>query len=617
MREFIIRYLQEKKIQFKEANDQFILERCEACGDSSFHHFYMHQEVGTWDCKKCGSSGGFNDFRKLFGDTEIDVSAFTVDKVDFVKPKEYRALHYGIAVENMERLWSVDTKFKDYLLNERKLTEAVLKQFKIGGNGSAISIPIYENDVLVNMRYRRDPSQDKNPDAGPKYSQEKGCKASLFNGDVLREPLSTVTLTEGEFDAMQLIQRGFKNVVSVTLGAGYFPKDWIGKFEGVKVINIIYDSDEAGRAGAKKAAEMLGVDRCKIVVLPLKEGRGKTDITNYFVDDGYSKTDFVELIKVAKSASSVSEDSVKHVSEFTDKLRKILLEGTHLGEKTGYDKLDDLVGGFRKGRLIVISGRPNSGKTSFALSIASNMALRKLPVFYFSLEMPPIDIVKKLLMIRAFVTSEDLKVVADPSEVLEKIDKTFLEFKSQENMPTYLYNGSGMVKYSILAECARLFKENYAGGCIFVDHLHYFAHNYNNVTQETSQVVRQIKQLAIQLDIPIVLLAHLHRDNSGNRKKGLYIPTMGDLKDTSTIEQDADQVIFVARDSENEDKIEREKVIIKLAKNRDGYAGRSVSMVFNEDITAFVEVVGVDYEGEHKVLETKKKGVVEVEDLPF
>ena len=616
MREFLISYFREKNIEFKEVgNQQFALELCPSCGKDNFH-LYVGQENGLCNCKVCSWSGNFNQFRKLMGDAEIDLSAFENKQV--VKKKEYRKLNYNIPLQYAARLWSIDEKFKDYLLNIRKLNKEVLEKFKIGSDGKNITIPLYENDILVNIQYRRDPSLDNDENSGARYTQETGCKAVLFNGDILKEPLKEIIITEGVFDALQLIQLGFRNVVSVPLGAGYFSKEWAEQMKDIVHVTIVFDSDMAGKDGAKNAANIIGVEKCKVVSLPKKEGRSKTDITNYFVEDNYTKTDFLELVKNAKPVRSVEADSIKHISEYSDELRKRLIDGEILGEKTGFDILDDMMGGLRKGRLVVVSGLTSSGKTSFSLCVALSLAKRCLPVFFFSLEMPPIDICKKLLMLESKLSNDKLKEIKDPSPELVKVDETLKQFSVIPEMPVYLYNGSGQVKYKILADCARIVKEEFGVNYIFVDHLHYFARSTSNVTAETSQVVRDLKQLAIQLDMTIILLAHLNREGRAKQKKGLYTPSLSDLRDSGATEQDADQVLFICRDSESDVKEEREKAFIKIAKNRDGYAGRSVSMKFDEGITAFIEEpLGVNYEQEQKEEEADMKKEVTIENLPF
>lgn len=597
MRTFLIQYLQEKQLEFTETNGQFWLKLCVSCGGDKF---YMSQEQGLWDCKHCSAKGNFNQFRKLLGDSEIDLTKFESSNTKITK-KEYRSLSYNIPIQYASRLWGLEPEIQDYLIKKRKLTKKTLEKYKIGWSGKGISIPLYDKNKLVNIKYRSDPRKDDPDGKRPRYSQEKQCKPTLFNGDILNEPITTCYITEGSFDAMQLLQAEIKNVVSITLGAGYFSKEWVSKFQDVKTIYLVYDNDQAGRDGAKNAANLLGVDRCRLVTLPLKVGRKKTDITNYFVDDGYTKTDFMELVKTAKTVRSIEDDSVKHISEFNEELRKRLLEGDYLGEETGYALLDEVMGGLRKGRLIIVSGLTSTGKTSFCLNVCLNLVERKLPVFYLSLEMPPIDIAKKILMLKAKLTNTKLKDIKDPSKVLTEIDKTLSEFTDVDSMPMYMYKGSGTIKYKILAECARLVKEEYGAECIFIDHLHYFARSSNNVTAETSVLVRDIKQLAIQLDIPIVLLMHLNRGGRAQQRKGLYIPALSDLRDTGVAEQDADQVLFVCRDSESDDPVEKQKALIKIAKNRDGYAGRLISMRFDEELTTFIEEKkGVDYAAEIK-----------------
>jgi replicative DNA helicase len=621
MQEYIKKYLQEKGVEFKDTgNEQLVLDSCIFCGDNKkFHHFYMGKENGLWDCKKCGLSGHFNKYRQAFGDSDIDLSKFEGVKTDKVKKKEYTPLNHKLPMTYASRLFSLDTKFLKYLTEERKLEESIIKKFRIGSTGKEISIPIYENGVLVNIRYRRDPANDKNE--GVKYTGEKGCKTALFNGDKLKEPLKACFITEGEFDAMQLIQRGITNVVSVTLGASYFSEEWADKFKDIQTVYICFDTDEVGRSGAKKVAEKIGLGKCKMIQLPAKSGRKKTDITDYFVTDGFTKTDFLELVKNAKSISLLADDSVKHIAEFNEKIREILIDGEHLGELSGYAALDEVMGGLRRGRLIIVSGLTNCGKTSFALNIALNLSVRNLSTFFFSLEMPPIDIVKKVIMLKAKLSNQELKEVKDPSEVLKQVDKTLAEFKGAEGqppLPMYLYSGSGNVKFEILAECARIVKEEYDCECIFVDHLHYFIQNYGNLTAETSKIVRQIKQLAMDLDIPIVLLTHLNRGGRAKSRKGLYIPALSDLRDSGSLEQDADQVIFVCRDSESAEKDDRQKAVIKLAKNRDGYAGRNISMTFDEEITTFVEAKkGVEFDVEEKKEKEALKSEVKIEELPF
>ena len=620
----IIQYFQDKGLKYKNSgNQQFVVQVCPACGDDKFHHVYMNQEEGLWDCKKCGVEGNFNQFMEFYGDEPLsgNQQSFLVEGRDapiqapVSQPKSapVKVLNNAEAIDCASRLWATKEEVQKYLLEERGLDKDVLETFKVGVDTKGrITIPLYEDAKLVNFRYRKNP---KDTSDAPKYTQESGCKSVLFNGDILGNPnVRNVYLTEGEFDAMQLIQRGFSNVVSVTLGATSFKKDWAEKFDQVQKVYICYDNDTAGVEGANKVSSTLGEAKCKIVQLP----KGINDITEFF-QKGKGKKDFLDLVKNAKSSSGVGIENIKHISEFNEELRERLIEGEYFGIETGYAALDDLMGGLRKGRLIVVSGLTSVGKTSFSINMALNLAEMKEAVYFLSLEMTPIDIVKKVLMLKAQLTNQSLKDIEDPSVELEKVDETLEAFKSEENLPMYLYSGSSEIKKNVLTDSCRLAVNRFGAKCIFIDHLHYFVTNYNNLTAETSRLVREIKLLAMELDVPIVLLCHLNRGGRQKQRKGLYMPSLSDLRDSGAIEQDADQVIFVCRDSENEDEGEREKSIIKLAKNRDGAAGRSVSMKFDEGINTFIESVGVDYLQESESAKETMEATIDmptVEDEP-
>ena len=598
-------YLKEKNIQYrKTGNSQFVIKICPACDDDKGTHCYINQASGMWDCKKCMGKGNFNQFRKLFGDSYVDLALLPEAGKQKISTK---TIDPNIVVNASAKLLSLYKDHLAYLVTERQLDIDTIKHFRLGSTGSKICIPIYKKGVVVNVRYRRDPKET----TGAKYTQERGCKAELFNNIIFDDTPSEVIITEGEFDAIKLHQKGFKNVVSTTLGSTYFPDAWIQYFNKVKKIYICYDNDFDGQKGATMVAQKLGPDRCYNVVLPKDPNEPKVDTTDFF-NKGNTEKEFESLLKQAKL---MQESVILHISDLIPTLREKLLNGDVFGKSTGYNQLDEVVGGLRKGRLIILSGLTSTGKSSFATCIALNYSLMNRPVFNFSLEMPPIDLAKKFLMLRSRLTHEDLKEIKDPSKELQKIDETFLEFigtEEKERLPIYFYNGSGMIKMDALRESIKLSIEKHGVELVIIDHLHYFAHNYANTTQETAMIVRNIKQLAVEFDIPIILLAHLNRGGRTSQRKGLYTPALSDLRDTGAIEQDADQVLFVCRDSENEKKEERQKSFIKVAKNRDGQAGISISMEFDEETTYFEEIIGADFEAEAK--ETKEAEKSELDE---
>lgn len=601
----IEKYFQSKKLEYKASiNNQFILKKCFSCIDEK-NHFYMNQDSGVWICFKCLAKGNFNDFREAFGDNPIKIiyKASTNQEIE----KLYHELDQNLANLYAGKLFGLYPDDLKYLQDTRKLEKATLEYFKIGATGQKIAIPVFKNKKLVNIRYRRSPKDT----TSAKYTQEAYCRSELFNGDVIEDlKPKELYITEGEIDAMTLWQQGYKNVVSTTLGAGFFPEDWVNRMKSVEKYFIIYDLDEEGQRGAMRVATKLGVEKCVIINLPAKQGRKKTDISEYFVEDGYTKKDFEKLLKDAKT---VIQKDILHISDLNLPLRELILKGEVFGALTGYDQLDLLMGGLRKGRLIILSGLTSTGKSSLANCIGLSFAKRNLPAFFFSLEMPPIDLAKKILILESELTLGMLKNIKDPSAELQSVDHTLMVFKS---LPIYIYSGSGEINVKVLRASIKICIEKYDCKVVIIDHLHYFAHSFSNTTQETAGIVRQIKQIAISLNIPIILLAHLNRGGRATQRKGLYMPSLADLRDSGSIEQDSDQVLFICRDSENEIKEERQRTILKIAKNRDGMAGRTVSMNFDEELGYFEETT-IDYAKAEEKKQEEEKEEIKDELLAF
>lgn len=584
-------YLKEKNLVYKETNGQFNIFPTPCCGDEKPHHFYLNKYTGLWDCKKCAATGNFDNFRSFWGDDSIVLPAPSDSIIN--KPKEYKVLDYNQVRGYASALWSGvgdAPKYVEYLMKKRGLEESTLKKFRIGITLGNVSIPIFDkDDNLTNIRYRVNPFSDHE---GYRYWSEKGCRSILFNEKVLSESPKEVYITEGEFDALQLWQRGLKFVLSTTLGAGYFSEEWVDAFRDVKRIYLCYDSDRAGRDGMLKAAKKLGMDRCRIIELPKVEGRKKTDLTEYFVDDGHTFDDFKDLVKKSRMPNMLEDEVIKHITALDAELTKKILEGEYNGLSTGYSQLDGIMGGWRKGRLIVLSGYTSVGKTSFSQNLSLNMISKDITTMFISMEMPPVDIYKKFIQLKARLSNKDLAQINDDLHpVMTTVVKTMGEFKG---MPMYVYSGTGEMNLQVLLDVARTAKEVYNLQLLVIDHLGYFAVSAGNRTGETASIVRKLKAMAIELDIPILLLAHVSREGKKHTRKGLYVPVLSDLKESSAIEQDADQVMFVCRESDAEDEDDKKKAVIVLSKNRDGATGY-VSYDFEPEYQTFSEVVGVNY----------------------
>jgi replicative DNA helicase len=225
--------------------------------------------------------------------------------------------------------------------------------------------------------------------------------------------------------------------------------------------------------------------------------------------------------------------------------------GALLGIPTGFHELDEVLGGLHPSDLIIIAGRPSMGKTSFALSMALNIATeQKLPVAIFSLEMSKQQLVQRLLCARARVNLHRLR-----TGYLREQD--FIRFTQAAhelyNAPLYIDDTPDLSPFEIRAKARRL-QASEGLGCIFIDYLQLIRppRRMENRVQEVTEVVRSLKSLARELNVPVVVLSQLSRSVEHRENKR---PVLADLRDSGAIEAEADVVCFLYR----EDYYERKK----------------------------------------------------------
>lgn len=225
--------------------------------------------------------------------------------------------------------------------------------------------------------------------------------------------------------------------------------------------------------------------------------------------------------------------------------------GALLGIPTGFTELDEVLGGLHPSDLIIIAGRPSMGKTSFALSMAMNMATEhKIPVAIFSLEMSKQQLVQRLLCAKARVNLHRLR-----TGYLREQDFVRFTHAAHElyNAPLYIDDVPDLSPFEIRAKARRL-KAREGLGCIFIDYLQLVRppRRMENRVQEVTEIVRSLKSLARELNVPVVVLSQLSRSVEHRENKR---PVLADLRDSGAIEAEADVVCFLYR----EDYYERKK----------------------------------------------------------
>ncbi|HLG70262.1 MAG TPA: replicative DNA helicase [Chloroflexota bacterium] len=289
------------------------------------------------------------------------------------------------------------------------------------------------------------------------------------------------------------------------------------------------------------------------------------------VDDAFSQSEqmLLELIQRRVEHDFVPIDDV--LSDYFENLEEILRNAGKLtGLPSGFSELDNKLGGFQKSDLIVLAARPGIGKTAFILNLADNIARETgKGVAIFNLEMSAEQLVQRMVACRAGVNLQHLRTGALPdwehSRVVDAIS-------SMSGLPIY-FDESGDVSITELRSKARRLQAEHGISMIMVDYLQLMRGSANrsrdNRVQEISEITRQLKQMARELEIPVLAVSQLSRAIEG--RGGDPEPKLSDLRDSGSIEQDADIVMFISRDRNSEEQQNLAKIIIE--KHRNGPTG--------------------------------------------
>ncbi|MCX6810343.1 MAG: replicative DNA helicase [Candidatus Berkelbacteria bacterium] len=313
-------------------------------------------------------------------------------------------------------------------------------------------------------------------------------------------------------------------------------------------------------------------------------------------DLGFDEEDDVSAVldKAEQSLFAVSQKFFRQkfipikdvLTEAFDRIDKIHKEkGALRGISTGFRDLDAKLAGLQKSDLLIIAARPSMGKTSLALNIAEQISVEdKIPIAFFSLEMSKEQLVDRLISSQAGVDSWKLRTGNLSDEDFPKIGYAM---GTLSEAPFFIDDSPGLTVTEIRAKARRLQMEQNLG-VIFVDYLQLIEGRSKsgdpNRVQEISEISRSLKNLARELDIPVVALSQLSRAVEHRPDKR---PQLSDLRESGSIEQDADVVMFIYRDDyydENSDKKGVTEILIR--KHRNGPIG-NVDLYFNAEQMRF------------------------------
>jgi replicative DNA helicase len=261
-------------------------------------------------------------------------------------------------------------------------------------------------------------------------------------------------------------------------------------------------------------------------------------------------------------------------------------EGVALpGLPSDFYDLDAMTGGFQRSDLIIVAGRPSMGKTSFALGIARNIS-DNLPVAIFSLEMSKEQLVQRLLACEAEIESNYLRTGRIASNQWERLGQGF---GILSGLPIYIDDTPNQTVMQMRSQVRRLQAEKGGKlGLVLIDYLQLMeGSGSENRVQELSRITRSLKGLARELNVPVIALSQLSRGVELRTNKR---PMMSDLRESGSIEQDADLIIMLYREEYySPDTPDRGIAEAIITKHRNGPTG-TVKLLFKSELTKFLNL---------------------------
>ena len=551
--------------------DQFKVDTCPFCGDEK-GHFFIHRETGLWDCKRCDACGNLWTLRREL--ERIDPVSSVTDLLAAQAPTN------GIVdvsvIDRYVAQLGEDKSTVDYLLN-RGLNPKTISRAKLGFSNEKgvpwLAIPYFQKGKLVNVKFRTLPPYEKTFRVLPDHP------TPLYNVDAL-DPTKPVFVTEGEIDALTLMQQGYDNVVSVPLGAGTFLPEHFDSLVNCGKIYLVLDPDAKGIEGARKIADRLGPERCFLVKMP------GVDINDFFLR--FQRADFVALVEEAKPAGHPAVLSVAQVFDELQLRRQVRASQGEDDVRFPWKNVDRIIGALEPGWLVVLQATPKVGKTTLCLNTSVHLAQRSLPTFLFCLEMSPDRLLQRIVASYRRV----------PGGVAKLAESDYTMARAElYRLPLYFGRATAAsVEPSRVMDTIRYAVKRFGIRLVIFDHLHFLCRSLEHASTEVGRVTRDFKLLFEELGIPGILVAH-------PRKISLQeVPGMYAARDSGEIPGDADVLISLYRRplvsdrvrdqdyNDNEAPTFESKTLVRVTGSRFGGGGSAV-LFFDGDGMRFDEAV--------------------------
>src|SRR5690554_6812579 len=412
-----------------------------------------------------------------------------------------------------------------------------------------------------------------------KKARPRGLRVSKSPMDIGRVPPQAIDLEQAVLGAMMIDANALNNAVDIlrTKDAFYDPKHQV-IFEAITElyntttpVDLLTVTEQLRKLGALelaggafyistltgKIASAAHVEHHARIIVEKYIQREVIGISNEILRDAYDETKdiFEVLSKAEEDLFAIAQNNMKKNYDTMQVAMKGAMEEIEKarenkdgvsGVPTGLKALDKLTSGWQRSDMIVIAARPAMGKTAFVLSMARNMAVDyNMAVAFFSLEMSSVQLVKRLISSEAQVDAEKLRKGNIEDHEFQMIHS---KIGRLSKAPIFIDDTPGISIFELRAKCRRM-KQKHNIEVVIIDYLQLMTAGTNkgagNREQEISQISRSIKEIAKELNIPVIALSQLSR--SVEQRGGDKRPILSDLRESGAIEQDADIVSFIYR----------------------------------------------------------------------
>ncbi|MEN9942402.1 MAG: hypothetical protein RLZZ91_403 [Bacteroidota bacterium] len=459
-------------------------------------------------------------------------------------------------------------------------------------------------------------------------------------------PPQAIDLEEAVIGAMLLEGKSLNAVIDILKPESFYKeqngdifeaiRDLFGAGQAVDILTVTQALRKAGKLDfvggplyisqlTNRVASTANIETHARIVSQKFIQRELIRVSNDIIKAAYDETtDTFDLLDKAESnIFEVAEGNIRKSSDKMSTLVKSAMDAIELARKnedgvsgtpTGFNAVDKLTGGWQKSDMIVIAARPGMGKTAFVLSMARNVAVDfKRPVAVFSLEMSGVQLVQRLIASETEINSEKLRKGQLKDYELTQLHQRVTNLSEA---PIFIDDTPALSVFELRAKCRRL-KSNHGIELIIIDYLQLMTAGDSkggNREQEISTISRSIKQIAKELDVPVIALSQLSR--SVETRGGDKRPMLSDLRESGAIEQDADIVGFIYRPeyygltefNDNERTPSQGLAELIIAKHRNGGLD-NIRLRFIANLAKFADVDGYNFNNDFNGGSTEARAI--------